>query len=146
MRFFWPIRERALSSDSEASTASQSSLASDASFYSAADEAGSDWSDFRPISDEAEVGFTLLPPFRLQLRPKMGLWTPHAPCRCSALAATRRPQLRARVQDTQRPLRAKRTRGQRPLAPKPRPALRAHCRVVSRRRGSQRIPRAIPRA
>ncbi|KAG3119719.1 hypothetical protein PI126_g24533, partial [Phytophthora idaei] len=56
MRFFWPIRERALSSDSEASTASQSSLASDASFYSAADEAGSDWSDFRPISDEAGVG------------------------------------------------------------------------------------------
>ncbi|KAG4231256.1 hypothetical protein PC116_g20476 [Phytophthora cactorum] len=56
MRFFWPIRERALSSDSEASTASQSSLASDASFYSAADEAGSDWFDFRPISDEAGVG------------------------------------------------------------------------------------------
>ncbi|KAH7489197.1 Retrovirus-related Pol polyprotein from type-1 retrotransposable element R2 [Phytophthora ramorum] len=41
MRFFWPIRERATSTDSECSTASQSSLASDASFYSAVgDESG----------------------------------------------------------------------------------------------------------
>ncbi|KAH7489201.1 Retrovirus-related Pol polyprotein from type-1 retrotransposable element R2 [Phytophthora ramorum] len=41
MRFFWPIRERSLSTDSECSTASQSSLASDASFYSAVgDESG----------------------------------------------------------------------------------------------------------
>uniref|UniRef100_H3H8H1 RNase H type-1 domain-containing protein n=1 Tax=Phytophthora ramorum TaxID=164328 RepID=H3H8H1_PHYRM len=41
MRFFWPIRDRATSTDSECSTASQSSLASDASFYSAVgDESG----------------------------------------------------------------------------------------------------------
>ncbi|KAE9302552.1 hypothetical protein PF008_g22464 [Phytophthora fragariae] len=43
MRLFWPITERALTSDSECSTVSQSSLASDASFYSAAaDEAAVD--------------------------------------------------------------------------------------------------------
>uniref|UniRef100_K3XCF5 Uncharacterized protein n=1 Tax=Globisporangium ultimum (strain ATCC 200006 / CBS 805.95 / DAOM BR144) TaxID=431595 RepID=K3XCF5_GLOUD len=39
MRLFWPLRERSPSTDSECSTASQSSLASDASFYSAAGEA-----------------------------------------------------------------------------------------------------------
>eukprot|EP00644_Phytophthora_capsici_P019555 jgi/Phyca11/52626/gw1.298.5.1 len=58
MRLFWPIRERALSSDSEASTASQSSLVSDASFYSAAadeaDLAVTDSPDFPPIRDAAD--------------------------------------------------------------------------------------------
>ncbi|KAE9273968.1 hypothetical protein PF008_g29713 [Phytophthora fragariae] len=60
MRLFWPIRERALSTDSECSTASQSSLASDASFYSAAaDEADVDqWlaDRFPPISGGPGLG------------------------------------------------------------------------------------------
>ncbi|KAG1690123.1 hypothetical protein DVH05_028332 [Phytophthora capsici] len=66
MRFFWPIRERSPSTDSECSTASQSSLASDASFFSAAadeaDLAVADWSDFQPISDDGGVGLHTFAP------------------------------------------------------------------------------------
>ena len=43
MRFFWPLRERSPSTDSECSTASQSSVASDQSFFSA--DGADDWAD-----------------------------------------------------------------------------------------------------
>ncbi|EEY62918.1 uncharacterized protein PITG_22503, partial [Phytophthora infestans T30-4] len=153
MRLFWPIRDRALSSDSEASTASQSSLGSDASFYSAADEAdlaAPDWSDFRPISDDEGAGvYTFAPvsastsgqngdldppravPLLARLA-KMAIWDPPRAVPLLGPAAIQQVQLRARVQHMQRPLHAKRHRGTTPRPPKRSPALPARPRAVWR--------------
>ncbi|KAE8881955.1 hypothetical protein PF002_g29802 [Phytophthora fragariae] len=108
MRLFWPIRERALSTDSECSTASQSSLASDASFYSAAaDEADVDqWlaDGFPPISGGPGLGVHTFAPVSASTSAVSG---PPDPSRAVPLLGPARPmapQLRARVQDPPRQL------------------------------------------
>ncbi|KAE9261276.1 hypothetical protein PR003_g33997, partial [Phytophthora rubi] len=66
MRFWWPDwqpRERSPSSDSECSTASHSSLASDASFYSAAgDGAGAAAQTARAGADPLGLGLRIVDP------------------------------------------------------------------------------------